>query len=81
MGKTTSHDRAAGSRAASQTLSAIHVQDLEEVLGEEGLQEWKCVECGADGKGMAAGYLKQGSSLRPLCFTCLVLGRGLRHER
>lgn len=64
-----------------ETVTALHEQDLAKIIGSDSIARWHCSECGQEGTGMAAGYIKQDSALLPICFTCFVLGNGWRHER
>lgn len=64
-----------------ETLPAVHEQDLAKIMGTNSIGTWNCHECGREGTGMAAGYVKQDAALLPICFTCFVLGNGLRRER
>jgi hypothetical protein len=64
-----------------ETLPALHEQDLAKIMGADSVTEWHCSECGTEGAGMAAGYIKQDAALLPICFTCFVLGNGWHHER
>jgi hypothetical protein len=63
-------------RSSSSTVRAVHEQDLEALIGPDARGEWLCDECGARGEGVAAAYRKRDTKLLPICFMCLVLGKG-----
>ena len=62
-------------------VPALHEQDLARLIGSESVAKWACSECGEEGTGIAAGYVKQDQGLRPICFKCFLLGTGIRYER
>ena len=59
-------------RTPTTPLPALHERDIAAVLGSPLAASWPCGLCGATSSGVPAAYVKRGTGLLPVCFTCLL---------